>query len=155
VYWQGRVARDDVAKIVEEAERAFLQTGEKFTGSIDAYGTQDEETEHHFGPGGHSISKLLTSPVVPTFEACRAELTSRNCKVVVWAAVTGKPVRTLEEGGENISVSIPQPYFFDGPFRPVILHAVSRTLAMDETDTTALLDDIKMAIVQKKFVPGN
>jgi hypothetical protein len=154
VYWHGQVGIKEVAHIIQEAENAFVKTGEKFQGSIDAYGTPGDEGELHLGPE-RNISKMLVSPSVPTFEACRAELKSSHTKIVLWAEVAGQITRPLEEGGENISVSIPQRYFFDGPFRPVILHAVSRTLPMRESDSKALLDDLTTAIAQKKFVPGN
>ena len=154
VYWRGRVGREDVRFIIEEAESAFTETGETFSGAIDAYGTSDKSAERHVGPVEH-LSKWLTSKDIPPFEACRAELTSKQTKVVVWASVSGKETRPLEEGGENISVSIPQRYFFIGPFRPVIVHAIARTLGMNEVKTTTLLNDISTAITKKQLVPGS
>lgn len=154
VYWRGHVGRDEVRNILEETEEVLAKAGESASGKLDAYGSSGPETEQHVGPA-KSLSKYFDSSVLRKFEACRAEFTTKKLKVVIWANVSGKETAPLNEGGENIGLSVPQKFGFDGPLRPVIVHAISRTMSLDEKSTISLLESISKAIQQKQLVPGS
>lgn len=111
VYWRGHVGRETLQSIIGETETVLVRSGQKVVGTLDAYGidsTSPDETERHIGPVHAELAKRLASTgELPDFDACRAELTVSQGKIIIWANVSGDETAALEEGGENIGVSVP------------------------------------------------
>lgn len=162
VYWRGHVGRETLQSIIGETETVLTRSGQKVVGTFDAYGIDSkdpDETERHIGPvqveplKAELSKRLASTGELPDFDACRAELTVSQGKVIIWANVSGDETAALEEGGENIGVSVPQ-LLFKQEIRSVIEHAISITMELKPPAVLKLLNDISIAIQTRALRPG-
>lgn len=157
VYWRGRVGRQDLQALIDRAEAALLKSSKFVSGTIDAYGIEasdPRDTERHIGPVTSALAESLSPKSgLPSFDACRAELTVPQGTVIIWANVSGDETASLEDGGENIGVSVPQTLFQNG-IRPVLETAIATTMRMKADTVGRLLNDITTAIQKRALTPG-
>lgn len=146
VYWSGHVARSSLFELIKQAGTALEEKG-PVHGRLVAYGKNLRE---EFPLSDDTILQYFepNSPL-PSFDACRAELTGLAGKVVVWANVTGAKTAGLDRGGENIGVNL-SPSLFDGPVRPVISHAIEMTMNLPTKAISGLLDKISESVLRKQ-----
>ncbi|MCK1541904.1 hypothetical protein IVB12_07940 [Bradyrhizobium sp. 179] len=164
VYWQGKVSRANIRTIVEEAEVALkpFAAGANLRGELDIYGIKTKqpstEFERHVGPVANGLYAYLdpytqnqpSAQALPDFEACRAELTVSQGLVVIWANVSGEKSGKLENGGENIGLSVPQ-QLFKGAARNIIKRAITSTKTLNERIVLQLLNDIASAVQKREL----
>lgn len=154
LYWRGKVNRGALRTILEETEKALAGTiGGKYSTTLDTYNANTSKTEIHTDVAP-LLSKYISAPELKNFETCRVEVTSAAQTIVIWANVSGKPTASLEQGGETIGLTIPQKLAFDGPLRPVLVNAISRTLAIGEEQTRSFLSSISKAISNRQLHPS-
>ena len=157
VYWRGHVGRENVRSFIDEAEAALSRSGRIFSGKLDAYGISSPDpadAERHIQTSPAQLAITLDPEAgIPTFDACRAELTVAQGKVIIWANVSGEETAPLEEGGENIGVSVPQSLFKED-IRAVIKHAISMTMNLKPKYAERLLNEISIAIEKRTLSPG-
>ncbi|GGI21033.1 hypothetical protein GCM10010987_12350 [Bradyrhizobium guangdongense] len=157
LYWRGQVGREEIRSLIEETETVLLKAGQKVSATLEAYGVEakdPDKTEIHLGPMSETLAETLSPKSnLPSFGACRAELTVAAGKVIIWANVTGDKTAALEEGGENIGVSVPQSLFREG-IRPVIEHAISATMKLKPNVAKVLINEITNAIQTRRLRPS-
>jgi hypothetical protein len=148
VYWSGNVGRDNLLQIMREAGTSLDK--KTLTGKLFVYGADFRDVI----PLSNSeiLNPSENQSKFPSFDACRAELTASNGSVVVWANVTGEK-RSLDDGGENIGVNL-SPELFNGPVRPVISHAIERTMHLSADAVMELLNQISVSIIPQRRVLG-
>jgi hypothetical protein len=154
VYWRGKVDRAVFRKILIDTEQTLTRSVGSVVGTLDAYGNDKDRPELHVGPTPNLMDGYGTYHL-SNFDACRAVLTSHEpWRIVVWANVSGRETPPLQEGGETISFSGPQKLAIDGPLRKVIIHAICKTMPIDEATTASLFESVSDAVQNKKLGRG-
>ncbi len=88
-------------------------------------------------------------PPLESFDACRAELKSPSGTVVVWANVNGPVRKSLEDGGQNVGVSVPQD-IFETASQSFIAHAIELTLGMKRKAVSSLLEEFSGNLLPRR-----
>lgn len=134
IFWKGNLAASKIKRTVEDVERL--------------YGGNGQATFVTFEPkpktaGPLSLEKQLNvTATLERSQAYRADFTGRLGDVTVWASFVVNPDRRLEKGGENIGICLTpslllgdDPAKINGPARPVVEQAISRTSSMNAVDS--------------------